>query len=60
MIDCRIEGEVSPPLADEIPVAFRIGVDRDPVDLADDEEISWMRACIWPEHLSGFATSTRL
>ncbi len=55
VIDCRIEGEVSPPLAEDIPVAFRVGVDRDPVDLADDEEISWMRACIWPEHLSRLA-----
>ncbi len=55
VIDCRIEGDGSPSLADEIPVAFRVGIDRDPVDLAADNEISWMRACIWPEHLGRLA-----
>jgi hypothetical protein len=35
VIDCRIEGSTIPPLAEEIPVAFRVGVDRDPVDLLD-------------------------
>jgi hypothetical protein len=49
-IECRIDGDGSPPLADEIPVSFRIGIDHDPVDLSDAEQISWMRACIWPDH----------
>ncbi len=50
-IESRIEGELSPPIADEIPVAFRVGVDRDPVDLSDVEAISWQRACIWADHV---------
>jgi len=50
-IKCRIEGDLSPPVADEIPVAFRVGVDRDPVNLSDNDAISWQRACIWPNHV---------
>ena len=42
-IKSRTEGDLSPPIADEIPVAFRIGVDRDPVDLSDDDAIAWQR-----------------
>jgi hypothetical protein len=50
-IDCRVEGDMSPPLAKEIPVASRIGVDGDPVELSDAEAISWQRACIWGDHV---------
>jgi hypothetical protein len=50
-IKSRIEGDLSPPVADEIPVVFRVGVDRDPVDLFDGDAISWQRACIWADHV---------
>jgi hypothetical protein len=33
-------------------VLSRIGVDLQPVDVRDDDAIAWLRACIWPEHIS--------
>ena len=39
----------APPL--EIPVASRDGIDVNPIDLADPDELLWLRALIWPEHM---------
>ncbi|WP_158103422.1 DUF2332 family protein, partial [Crossiella equi] len=30
-------------------IAERAGVDADPVDVADEEELSWLEACVWPD-----------
>ncbi len=30
-------------------VAWRVGIDREPVDVLDDEAVSWLRACIWAD-----------
>lgn len=38
----------APPEA--IPVAWRRGVDLDPIDLEDEDGLLWLRALIWPEH----------
>ena len=44
----RIEGAAPPPMA--MPeIVFRIGLDRQPEDVADDDAMRWLRACIWPE-----------
>jgi len=32
-------------------VAARIGIDVEPVSLADPEAVAWLRALIWPEHV---------
>lgn len=37
-------------------VAARAGLDRAPVDLADDDAALWLLACQWPDHLDRFAT----
>ena len=31
-------------------VAYRAGIDLNPVDLSDDEEYRWMQALVWPDH----------
>jgi hypothetical protein len=31
------------------PVAARRGVDRHPVDLADETAVRWLEACLWPD-----------
>jgi hypothetical protein len=31
------------------PVRGRVGLDLDPVDLADDDAVRWLEACLWPE-----------
>lgn len=39
-----------PPAVAGVPtVAWRRGLDRNPVDVTSDEDVRWLRACIWPE-----------
>ena len=49
-----IESETRTPMPDipaRLPsVAYRAGIDLNPVDLSDDEEYRWMRALVWPDH----------
>ena len=35
----------------DIPVAGRDGIEVNPIDLADRDELLWLRALIWPEHV---------
>jgi hypothetical protein len=46
---CEIRGPVAPPPAVLPPIITRIGVDLDPVDLADPADRGWLRACAPPE-----------
>jgi len=46
---CRAIPGAALPLS--VPViARRVGIDLNPVDLADDDAYAWLRALIWPEH----------
>ncbi len=57
-IGCAVAGG-NPPIADRLPViGYRQGLDRDPVDLRDDEAARWLLACIWPD--TGRLERTRL
>lgn len=48
VIDCRVEPE-NMRLPDRLPaISRRMGLDRNPVDLADEENVRWLLACIWP------------
>ena len=40
-----------PELADEIAVASRVGVDLNPINLRDPDQLRWLQALIWPEHI---------
>lgn len=44
-------GGALPPLADNLVVWFRGGIDINPIDLSRAEELRWLRALIWPEHV---------
>lgn len=48
--DLRGDGEL-PPIPPAIPVASRDGIDLDPVDLSNPDQLLWLRALIWPEHV---------
>ena len=37
-----------PPL-EPPPVAWRAGIDLSPVDLRDEADVRWLRACLWPD-----------
>lgn len=48
VIDCGVEPE-DMPLPSRLPtISRRVGLDRDPVDLGDEENTRWLLACIWP------------
>ncbi|HEX6477117.1 MAG TPA: DUF2332 domain-containing protein [Acidimicrobiales bacterium] len=44
----RLQGGRVPPVSTP-EVAWRRGLDRQPVDVTDDNAVRWLRACIWPE-----------
>ncbi|MEL6890752.1 MAG: DUF2332 domain-containing protein [Actinomycetota bacterium] len=31
-------------------VSWRAGLDLDPLDVSDADDLSWLQACVWPEH----------
>ena len=49
-IVCESRGTM-PDLPRRFPdVTHRVGVDLNPIDLADDEQYRWLQALIWPDH----------
>jgi hypothetical protein len=50
-IRCELRGPGVPPVPAQFPeCSFRLGIDLDPVDLADPVARRWFEALIWPEH----------
>jgi hypothetical protein len=48
-----------PPIAARLPpILARVGLDRDPVDLLDDDSVRWQLACVWPD--TGRLARTRI
>ena len=48
--ELRGDGEL-PPIPPAVPIASRDGIDLDPVDIANPDQLLWLRALIWPEHV---------
>lgn len=47
-LDCTATGAV--PLPNRVPdVVWRAGIDLNPLDVADPEQLSWLSALVWPE-----------
>jgi hypothetical protein len=46
---CEARGPIAPPPAGLPPITGRVGVDLDPVDLADPAARAWLQACVPPE-----------
>lgn len=42
-------GASLPRIPKKLPVASRVGLDPNPVDLTDEEQYAWLEACIWPD-----------
>jgi hypothetical protein len=54
VLDCAVRGPV--PLPRAVPaVAWRAGLDLDPLDVRDDEDMRWLESLIWPEQADRFA-----
>jgi hypothetical protein len=52
VLRCELLG--APPPLDLPPIADRVGLDLEPVDVADDDAVAWLLACLWPDDLSRF------
>jgi hypothetical protein len=50
VLSCALRGELTPPLAGTLSVAWRTGVDLNPLSLDDPADRRWLRALIWPDH----------
>jgi hypothetical protein len=49
-IECQLRGEKRPPVPEQFPkIASRLGIDLNPVDLNNRENVEWLRALVWPE-----------
>ena len=49
VLECAVDGDV--PLPDALPeVAWRGGVDLNPLDVDDEDAMRWLRTLVWPEH----------
>jgi len=52
-LSCATRGNVPVPHGVP-PIAAAIGIDRDPIDVCDDEAARWLEACVWPDQLDRF------
>ncbi len=44
-----------PPIPPALPsITARRGIDRSPIDIADDAEARWLEACVWPDQTDRF------
>ncbi len=52
-LTCSTRGNV--PVPDRMPqITAAIGIDRDPIDVSDDDAARWLEACVWPDQLDRF------
>ncbi len=59
-LTCELRGEHRPPLPTRLsPVANRLGIDLNPIDLRDLDAVLWLKALIWPEHTERVANLER-
>lgn len=50
-IDCELRGKLTPPFSRELPqTTFRVGIDLNPLDVNNEDDVLWLKALIWPEH----------
>ena len=51
-LEAELRGEgPMPALAEDLGIEFRGGIDLNPIDLRNEDELLWLRALIWPEHV---------
>ncbi len=55
VLECELRGGRLPPLGPSPRVASRLGLERNPVDLAAPIERDWLKALVWPDQVDRFA-----
>jgi hypothetical protein len=48
-LTCDLTGDVPPLEAGMPPVAGRVGLDQNPLDVTREEDAAWIRALVWPD-----------
>jgi hypothetical protein len=47
---CDVNGDIPPPLGKALPkTASQIGIEIEPVDVSDPDNVNWLKALIWPD-----------
>ena len=50
-LQCELRGGTPPPLARPAPdIAWRAGIDLNPLDPLDPDDAAWLRALVWADH----------
>ncbi|MBP2320714.1 hypothetical protein JOF56_001099 [Kibdelosporangium banguiense] len=49
VLTCSVSGRPLPRLPKKLNVAAKVGLDRRPIDLSDEEELAWLEACVWAD-----------
>jgi len=54
VFECKVSGPA--PLPSAVPdVVWRAGLDTNPLDVTDDEDVRWLESLVWPEQVDRFA-----
>jgi hypothetical protein len=54
VLECGVRGDV--PIPHRVPeLAWRVGIDRSPIDVTDPDQARWLLACVWPDQADRFA-----
>ncbi|GAA2363038.1 DUF2332 domain-containing protein [Dactylosporangium salmoneum] len=46
---CRVDGPAPRVGPGAVRVAWRAGIDLNPLDVTDEDDVNWLRALVWPE-----------
>jgi hypothetical protein len=49
VLTCAVSGRPLPKLPKKLAVGAKVGLDRHPIDLSDEEELAWLEAGIWAD-----------
>ena len=54
-ISCELRGDLLPPLPEVFPpVVGCLGIELSPLDVTCEDDVRWLRACIWPEEVGRY------
>jgi hypothetical protein len=48
-LHCEVVGDTAVPATAMPPVVARVGIDLDPIDLGNADDVRWLHACLWPD-----------
>ena len=54
LLHCATRGDVPVPASMPV-ITASVGLDREPIDVLDDDEVRWLEACVWPDQADRFA-----